>query len=280
MTSARTAVARRAETVGTVQQNGGQAAPTLQQQIERMKPEMARVLPEHMDADRMARIALTLLRKNPDLAACTAESFLGALMTCSQLGMEPGPQQEAYIVPRKGEAEFQLGYQGMVSLFYRHPLAASLTVETVHANDHFEHEEGLYQNLVHRPCKDGPRGPAIAYYSVARLTNGGATFKVMYSREVEEHRQKHTSPKSRAWQTSYDEMAKKTVLRRHFKALPKSVELALAMAYDGTVRTDATPDAIDVLPEYLSESTPAALPSGQPNDAEMGWPETAQAPAQ
>lgn len=263
-TDARTAVARRAENVGAVQSQGDDK-PTMQQQIERMKPEIARALPKHMDADRMARIALTLIRKNPDLADCTTESFLGALMTCSQLGFEPGsPTQEAYIIPRKGQAEFQLGYQGMVTLFYQHPMASSLKVETVHENDHFEHEEGLEEKLVHRPFAGGPRGRAVAYYSVAKLINGGRTFKVMYPSEVEARRQKSSHPSSKAWKDNYDEMAKKTVLRNHFKALPKSAELSRAMAHDGTVRTDFQPDAIDVPPAYLEPMPAAAITAGTP----------------
>ena len=267
MTSnARNAVARRAENVGQVEQAGQQQKPTLAQQIERMKPEIARALPKHMDADRMARIALTLIRKNPDLASCSAESFLGALMTCSQLGFEPGsPTQEAFIVPYKGEATFQLGYQGMVTLFYQHPMASSIKVETVRENDYFEHEEGLEEKLVHRPCKTGPRGRAIAYYSVAQLVNGGRTFKVMYPAEVEERRQKSSHPSSKAWKENYDEMAKKTVLRNHFKALPKSAVLARALAHDGTVRTDLEADAIDVPPEYLAEPQRPELGAGSSN---------------
>ncbi|MEV0917889.1 recombinase RecT [Streptomyces sp. NPDC049967] len=264
MTTARNAVARRAENIGAVQQGGEQQKPTMAQQIERMKPELARALPKHMDPDRMARIALTLIRKNPDLADCTTESFLGALMTCSQLGFEPGsPTQEAYIIPRKGSAEFQLGYQGMVTLFYQHPMASSVKVETVRENDYFEHEEGLEEKLVHRPCKTGPRGRAVAYYSVARLINGGRTFKVMYPTEVEERRQKMPSKNSPAWRDNYDEMAKKTVLRNHFKALPKSATLARAMAHDGTVRTDIDPDVIDVPPNYIEPGSPEIAAGGQ-----------------
>ena len=252
--AASNAVARRAQNVGQVELAGEQKKPTMAQQIERMKPEIARVLPKHMDADRIARIALTLIRKNPDLANCTTESFLGALMTCSQLGFEPGsPTQEAYIIPRKGQAEFQLGYQGMVTLFYQHPMAASLKVETVYEKDYFEHEEGLEERLVHRPYQNGPRGNAVAYYSVATLSNGGKTFKVMYPTEIETRRQRSSSPNSPAWRNDYDEMAKKTVLRNHFKALPKSTALARAMAHDETVRTDVQADAIDVPPEYLQE---------------------------
>lgn len=269
---ARATVAQRAQNAGQVQK-GGKQQLTLAQQIERQKPEMARVLPAHMDADRMARIALTLLRKTPKLAECSAESFLGALMTCSQLGMEPGPTGEAFIIPYKGEAEFQLGYQGMITLFHRHPLAASVKAVTVYEKDYFEHEEGLDEKLVHKPFRGGPRGAAIAYYTVARLTNGAKTFQVMYPSDIESRRKKSRSPNSIGWSGSYDEMAKKTVLRNHFKTLPKSTVLAEALALDETVRTDPAPTAIDDVPPYV----PPAIEAGEVVDVEMepegGWGE-------
>ncbi|MFD0384634.1 hypothetical protein ACFQ2B_27645 [Streptomyces stramineus] len=67
MTStARNAVARRADNVGQVEQS---SQPNLQQQIERMRPQIARALPAHLDADRIARIALTTLRRTPSSAS-------------------------------------------------------------------------------------------------------------------------------------------------------------------------------------------------------------------
>ncbi len=253
------AVARRAEAVGAIEQ----VRPTLSQMIDRMRPEIARALPKHMDADRMARIALTLLRQTPKLNDCTPESFLGALMTCSQLGMEPGPTQEAYIIPRwnkdadnglgangkplpKGamEASFQLGYQGMVKLFWQHPLAAMIDAQAVHANDEFEFELGTNAHLFHRPAKR-ERGNVVCWYSIAKLTNGGLAFRVMYPAEVEQHRARSQAPNSPAWKSSYDEMAKKTCIRAMFKLLPKSAEIAQALAHDETIRTDSALDAID-----------------------------------
>lgn len=254
------AVARRAEAVGSVEQ----ARPNLAQMIERMRPEIARALPKHMDADRMARIALTLLRQTPKLGECTPESFLGALMTCSQLGMEPGPTQEAYIIPRwnkeadngtdpgsgkqrpKGamEASFQLGYQGMVKLFWQHPLAAMIDAQAVHKEDAFDFELGTNAHLFHRPAKQD-RGNVVCWYSIVKLTNGGMAFRVMYPAEVERHRQHSQAPNSPAWKSSYDEMAKKTCIRAMFKLLPKSAEIARALAHDETIRTDAAMDAID-----------------------------------
>lgn len=288
--TARNAVARRAETVGTVQQNG-QQQPNLAQQIERMRPEIARALPKHMDADRVARIALTTLRRTPKLGQCSPESFLGALMTCSQLGVEPGgPTGEAYLVPFKGEVTFVLGYKGMAKLFWQSPMAKSLSAQVVYENDHFEYEFGLDQKLVHRPSLSG-RGKPIAYYAVATTVSGGSAFVVLSTEDVEKHRKHSAFPNGGPWKDHYEAMAKKTCVRELFKLLPVSVELAQATAQDNTVRTETTPEAIDAPGAYISgelESGPAAITTGadstsdqnaQPS-APAAWPETAQIPQQ
>ena len=89
--------------------------PPTAQLIEQMKPEIGRALPKHLSPDRMARIATTVLRQNPQLARCTPESFLGALMTASQLGLEPGPIGEAYLVPFGNAVTFIPGYRGLTA---------------------------------------------------------------------------------------------------------------------------------------------------------------------
>ena len=252
MTTASNAVARRAENVGAVEQNGNGQQPTLAQQIERMRPEIARALPKHMDADRIARIALTTLRRTPKLGDCSPESFLGALMTCSQLGVEPGgPTGEAYLVPFKGEVTFVLGYKGMAKLFWQSPMAKSLSAQVVYSGDHFDYEYGLDQRLVHRPALSG-RGAPIAYYAVATTVSGGSAFVVLSPEDIEKHRKHSSFPNGGPWKDHYEAMAKKTCVRELFKLLPVSVELAQADAQDGTVRRDATPDALDAPGPYIA----------------------------
>jgi len=250
--------------------NGGEvekrsAAPqTIAGFIEAMKGEMARALPKHLNPDRLARIALTEVRRTPRLAQCTQPSFGGALMTCAQLGLEPGVTGEAYLIPRKNgrlsrnagrdiyEVQLTIGYQGMAKLFWQSPLAKSLDAQAVYENDDFEYEYGLNPALRHKPSL-GDRGAAVAYYSVATLTNGGFAFTVMSRSDVEKIRIRSnagTGDGESPWKTDYDEMAKKTALRRMFKLLPKSPELARALSQDEGVRTDWAEDAIDIQPDY------------------------------
>jgi recombination protein RecT len=222
--------------------------------LDRMGPEIAKAVPAHMTAERMARIAYTQVRKNPDLAMCTAESLAGAILTCAQLGLEPGPTGEAFLVPRKNkgvwEASFEFGYKGMATLFWQHPLAMYLDTQTVYENDTFDYELGLNAFLKHKPAK-GERGKETGeWYAVAKLVTGGYRFVVLDRREVERRRHRGSSPYSPSWKNDYNAMAEKSCVRAIFDLLPKSPELARALAQDGRVRTDLAADALDVEPTY------------------------------
>ena len=232
------------------------APATVYEFIEQMKGEMARALPRHLSADRMARIALTEVRRTPLLARCTQPSFGGALMTCAQLGLEPGVSGEAYLLPfqnkKKGIYEVQLviGYQGMAKLYWQSPLARSLDAQAVFEKDDFEYAYGLDPVLKHKPYLGDDRGKAVAYYAVARMSGGGSAFIVMSPGDIEKIRARSRAKDDGPWKTDYDAMARKTCLRQLFKLLPRSPELSQAIAQDEAVRTDWSEDAIDVTPEY------------------------------
>lgn len=261
-----------------------QAAPkaiSVQDLINKSVKELGRALPDHMSAERLARIALTSIRLNPKLGQCTPESFIGALFTAAQIGIEPVGGR-AYIIPYQNnrkkadgswhsvmEAQFQLGYKGVAELFYRHEKAVELAWGIVHEKDEFSYELGTGATLKHKPSmKD--RGAPIAYWVMATLNNGGKPFAVMSYDDCRAHGMKHSKSvdkktgnfqPSSPWATSFDSMALKTVLVQLAKLLPLSVELQRAIATDETSRdfragienaldlpdtTDWTKDAVDV----------------------------------
>lgn len=230
--------------------------------LDQMAPEIARALPAHMTADRLARIVLTQARTTPDLLFCTGESLAGAVLTCAQLGMEPGPTGEAFFIPRKNkdkgvlEASFELGYKGMAALFWRHPLAAYLTTATVRVHDEFDFELGTGAFLRHKPKRTNRGEPEGHWYACYRLVNGGFGFTVLDKPAVERRRRKSTFPDGFGWSKNYDEMAEKSALRDMFDTMPKSAEISRVLAWDGAVRTDLSLDAIDTPPEREREENP------------------------
>lgn len=75
--------------------------------------------PAVMTPERFTRIVLSALSTNPKLGQTTPQSFLAAMMTAAQLGMEPNtPLGQAYLIPfynnktHCSECQFQLGYKG------------------------------------------------------------------------------------------------------------------------------------------------------------------------
>ena len=219
--------------------------------LEKMKPQMALALPKHMNADRIARIALTEFRKNPQLQQCDEASFAAAIMLSAQLGLEVGSLGHAYLIPFKSECTFMLGYRGMVELARRSGQIVSLSAHVVYENDKFEYSYGLEDKLIHNPCLGEP-GKMIAAYAVAKLKDGGHQFEVMSKAEVDKIRDTSRAKGSIPWTQHYNEMAKKTVIRRLFKYLPVSIEMQRAIAYDDRNEAKGV-HTIDMLKEISSE---------------------------
>lgn len=241
--------------------------------IERLKPHMADVLPRAgVTPERLIRLMYADIRKNPQLLNATQASLLGAMLTTIQLGLEPGGSNgECWIVPfrNKGrmEAQFMLGYKGMVKLFWNHPLAKDIDAATVYEGDDFHYEYGTNKQLRHTPTRPSERGEIRCYYAQAHLHGGGAPFEVLYPEEVESFRLRSNSPNSPAWKSDYEPMAHKTCVRQLFTFLPKSVELSRAVARDGEVRTDLTVDALDAPPQTPEERPQEDSPEAVDADA-------------
>ena len=232
------------------------------------KEQLAIAVPKAMNAERLVRIVLTECRKVPELRQTTPESFLGAVLQCAQLGLEPGSALgHCYLLPywdsKEGVKNCQLiiGYRGMIDLARRSGQIVSICAYTVHEKDHFEWRLGLDPNIEHVPSPEANRGPMTYVYAVAKLKGGGVQFEVMSRAEVEAIREKSKGSKSQysPWVTHFVEMAKKTVIRRLFKYLPVSIEAARAVEVDERADRGAavTPqDFIDVAYEDLGTEVP------------------------
>ena len=228
------------------------APKTIQEYVERMMPEIKKALPSVMTPDRFARIVLSAISTNPKLAQCTPKSFLGAMMTSAQLGMEVNtPMGRAYLIPRNNrktgelECQFQMGYLGMLDLAHRSEQIKDVQAHTVYANDDFVYEYGLEPKLTHKPAFSD-RGDPIFFYAVFHTKAGGSGFEVMSIDDIRKHAAKYSdavkSGRSSPWQTDFEAMAKKTVLKRLLKYAPMSTDYVRAAVSDETVKTTLSPD--------------------------------------
>jgi len=214
--------------------------------LEKMKPQIQLALPRHVSPDRMLRIVLTTVQRTPKLLECTRESLLGCIVQCAQLGLEPdGLLGHAYLIPffnnRQNQHECQLivGYKGLLKLARQSGEIASISARVVHEKDVFEFEYGLEEKLRHIPSMDEDPGPLLYAYAIFRLKDGATHFDVMSFREIEAIRKRSKSGNNGPWVTDFEEMAKKTVLRRASKMSPASIEDRMARAIALDEKADA-----------------------------------------
>jgi recombination protein RecT len=209
---------------------------------------MQACLPRHLTPERMIRIAVTEYSRNHALKQCDPLSFVSAVMEAAQLGLEPASSLHyAYLVPYAGKVKLMIGYRGFIALVRRHPDISNVYAHAVYEGDEFDYELGTEMKLTHKP--KGQSEDLTHVYAVAVFKDGTKEFIVMSRREVEKIRDRFSRKDkngkfSDAWVDSFDEMAKKTVIRRFVKTLPMSNELERALENNqGTIIDVESEDA-------------------------------------
>lgn len=245
--------------------------------LKRMHTQIEKALPSVITPERFTRIALTAYSRNEKLQECTAESFLGSMMQAAQLGVEPNtPLGQAYLIPYRNrgvmEVQFQLGYRGMIDLAYRSGEVQNIQAHEVCENDTFEYELGLEPKLRHVPAlKD--RGDVILYYAVFKLTNGGVGFEVMSKEDVEAFAKKKSKTYGTGpWQSDFDAMAKKTLIKRLLKFAPLKSDFVRAVTTDETIKSGISENMADLPDETVTIDAETTIPTENADYEEIPMP--------
>lgn len=250
-----------------IQKQGGQMSAakaekkTMQAYIKAMEPAIKKALPSVITPERFTRMVLSALSSTPKLAECSPQSFLAAMMTAAQLGVEPNTALgQAYLLPYRNhgqmECQFQLGYKGLIDLAYRSGEVSVIQAHTVYENDVFEYELGMDPKLRHVPAK-ADRGEAVAYYAMFKTKDGGYGFEVMSVDDVQRHAQRYSKSYgsgSSPWRSNFDEMAKKTVLKRALKYAPLKSDFVRGVAQDETIKAELSDEMYAVPDETVFEA--------------------------
>lgn len=201
-------------------------------------PAIKDMIPKHLSSERVAKIAVAALMRNPTLLQCKPETVWFCVAQAATLGLEVNLLGSAYLVPfrnnKAGGMDCQLivGYQGLIDLARRSGNIESIEARIVYQKDEFELENGLEPVLRHKPCFDTDPGCMRLVYAVAKLKDGGKQIEYMTKKEIDSIRSRSKAKDFGPWVTDYEEMARKTVIRRIAKYLPKSIEFSQALAID------------------------------------------------
>lgn len=233
--------------------------PTVKDLILSRQDSFAQVLPSMLNPQTFVRVALAALTKTPGLAQCSRTSLISALASCAELGLMPnGALGQAYLLPFKGNVQLIVGYRGLIELARRSGLISSIQCFVVHEKDHFKYGVGVNGDILeHTPYdfmpgnSDGDPGKLVAAFCIARFKDGGSHITVMSRREIELVRRSSRSGDTGPWRSHYEEMAKKTVLRRASKMWPMQTEAMREMEKLAEIEACDTVDHQELKPALL-----------------------------
>jgi len=198
--------------------------------LERYKPQLALALPKHLNADRMARLAVTAFSTTPKLQQCTPISIIGSIMTASQMGLEIGVNGQGFLVPYGQTCTFVPGWKGLTDLVSRTG-RASVWTGAVFEGDEFDYALGDAPFVKHRPGEEDDPSKLTHVYAVGRVNGSQFPIVEVWSiAKVWKHRNKYNKVGDRHYSFRDQEMyARKVPLLQVLKYLPASVELSNAL---------------------------------------------------
>ena len=196
---------------------------------EETKQQFAMALPPQMKPEKFLRVAITACNKNPDLLDCTRQSLYQSFILAAQDGLLPDGR-EAAIVKFNTKAGPTATYMPMVGGLLK-KIRNSGELKSIVANVVREHDEFRYwvdedgEHLRHEPVLSDDKSKVTHVYALAKTKDDGVYIAIMTRHEVEEVRNVSRAKDSGPWVQWWEEMAKKTAIRRLAKRLPMSTDL-------------------------------------------------------
>ena len=282
------ALARQLGTRAAATQAGGGRGRTVADLLLAERDRIAAVLPRTITPERLIAVMVSSLRTTPKLAECSPDSLISSLHYCAELGLMPGPLGHVYLVPywngqrKVYEAQPIIGYRGLLELIRRGSSIRVVTAYAVWPQDTFDVNLGTRPEVVHKPAWTARQGDPYLFYAMASWDPETFDLEVMTRAEVDAIRARSRAKDSGPWVSDYNEMARKTVLRRLAKRLPLAWEAAVAIGEEeareygdesaqrawSALAPEAGPTVVDVpAPAPAAESTAAPAPAAPPADS-------------
>jgi recombination protein RecT len=178
-----------------------------------------------------ANFALQLLKASETLrtvAQRNPESLKSAIINIAAIGISLNPaKREAYLIPRGGSICLEISYMGLSNLATKDGHLYWVQASVVKENDKFK-MPALGKAPKHEYEAFGERGEIVGVYCVAKTTTKEFLCTTMTKQECDMIRDK-CSKGSASWKDFYEEMLKKTVIKRASKLWPKSERLDAAV---------------------------------------------------
>lgn len=218
-------------------------------------------LPKDFNRARFFQNTIALLKQNPELQKYPSSEILAGSMRAAYLGLD-FMTKEAWLVPYSGHVQFQLSYKGACKFVKKYSMRPmkDIYAKVVRDGDFFEH--GVINGepyITWKPSAFNAK-EVKGVFAVALFEDGGILYEVMTKEEVDKIRKRSRAGNSGPWVTDYEEMMRKTCLKRLTKGVDTdfdNVEQKNAWDADNDefekIGSDA--DVIDPFTEEVNENT-------------------------
>lgn len=192
--------------------------------LSKMSNEFQSALPPQIPVEKFIRTTLTAVQMNPALLDTDRRSLLGSCMKAAQDGLLCDGREAALVI-FKGQAQYLPMVGGILKKMRNSGEIASIGAHVVYEGDHFDYSLGDDEQITHKPLLIGDRGKPIAAYAIAKTKDGAIYREVMSVAEIEKVRNASRASGNGPWVQWWDEMARKTVIKRIAKRLPSSADV-------------------------------------------------------
>lgn len=249
----------------------------------KMEQEFKAALPPQIPVEKFIRTTLTAVQMQPDLLGADRRSLLGSCMKAAQDGLLTDGREAALVIFNSKEGkkvQYMPMVGGILKKIRNSGELASISANVVYDQDQFEYELGDDERITHKPFLGQDRGNPIAVYAVAKTKDGAIYREVMSVSDVEKVRAASRAGKYGPWVDWWDEMAKKTVIRRMAKRLPSSADVDQVFESDneasGFVQVQRS-EPVNITPSPDEQSSPLGrLKKSMAKESEVVVPDTGE----
>ena len=221
-------------------------------------------LPKDFNRERFVQNCIAVMNENPDLAKINKAEMIQGLVKGAYLGLD-FMNRECYLIPYGNSVQFRTDYKGEVKFTKKYSTRKIMDIyaKVVREGDTFVEEiKDGRPSIDFRPLTFN-KGAIVGAFAVVLFKDGGMMYEVMSVDDINSVRNNYSrASQSKAWKNSYDEMCKKTVLRRLCKHIDTDFESIEAhdawedgsgMEFVSSVAVNDREEVIDVFDDVAGE---------------------------
>lgn len=223
-------------------------------------------LPKDFNRERFIQNCLAVMNETPSLAKISPAQTIQGLLKGAYLGLD-FMNRECYLIPYGNSVQFQTDYKGEVKFTKKYSIRKikDIYAKVVRKGDEFTEEIIDGHPSIQFKSVPFSNEEIVGAFAVCLFQDGGLLYETMSVNDINSVRNNYSkASQSKAWKNSFDEMCKKTVLRRlckHIETDFESVEAHSAwedgsgMDFTTTVRSTEQEEVVDVFNEQPEEVT-------------------------